>query len=184
MKLNLSQLLQLDLQLLKKIKSSFYLPVLTQKVFTNLNLNPNKPQCFLDYTFNLKDILRTFWDLPNEIKPPIIKEYQPVFACVNLKRASQCGIKLLSIPVFVRLYFWFRGYTKYILEIFHKNTKVIGIDPDEIVVARLRGHLKHIVEFSPKNTQVIAINPNETLLSSFKGILSIYWNFLMLRFSI
>ena len=186
MKLNLSQLLQLDLQLLKKIKSSFYLPVLNQEVLTNLNLNSNKPQFFLDYTFILRDILRTFWDFPNEIKTPIIKEYQPVFACVNSRRASQCGIKLSSIPVFVRLYFWFGSYAKYILKIFHKDTKVTGIDSDEIVVAGLKGHLKHIVEFSHKNTKVIAIKLNETTFSSFKGIriLSTWWIFLMLGFSI
>ncbi|UQY80456.1 hypothetical protein HAV_00651 [Candidatus Hepatincola sp. Av] len=184
MKLNLSQLLQLDLQLLKKIKSSFHLPLLTQEVLVNLELNPNKPQSFLDYTFSLRDILRTFWDFPNEIKTPIIKEYQPTFSCINSRRASQCGIKISSILVFVSLYFWFGGYAKYILEIFHKNTKVIGIDSDEIVVSGLRGHFKHIVEISHKNTKVIAINPNETAFSSFKSILSTWWIFLMLGFSI
>ncbi len=50
MKLNLSQLLPLDLQLLKKIKSSFHLPVLTQEVLVNLELNSNEPQCFVDCT--------------------------------------------------------------------------------------------------------------------------------------
>jgi len=48
MKLNLSQLLPLDLQLLKKIKSSFCLPVLIQEVLVNLELNPKEPQCFVD----------------------------------------------------------------------------------------------------------------------------------------